>query len=216
MAGVDRLNAGRVMVIGCGALGSLCAMYLAASGVGTIGIADFDTVDISNLQRQLFYTETELGMPKCKTLAVKMQAINSEIKVEQLPFIITREKAYEYFKKYDMVIDGSDNPSTKLMTAAICEDLGIPYCIGGVREYGGQVMSWSPGHIGYSAIFGDIPTCSGFTPCSLGGVLGPAAGVVASMQAAEAIKYISKAGKLLTDRLYVFDLAKPSANIYEF
>lgn len=212
--GVEMLNAGRVLIIGCGALGSLCTMYLAASGTGCIAISDFDTIDISNLQRQLFYTESELGKSKCETLAERIRAINSEIEVITLPFLMTREKAHEYFPGYDFVIDGSDNPATKLMTASVCEEMGIPYCIGGVKEYGGQVMTWIPGHTGYTELFGEVGTCNGLTPCSAGGVFGPAAGIVASMQAAEAIKYISKAGQLLTDRLYVFDLRKSSAEIY--
>ena len=212
--GVELIRSGRVLIVGCGALGSLCAMYLAASGVGSITIADFDTIDISNLQRQLFFTESELGLSKCAILASRMRALNSDVEVEELPVLMNVENALKHFPQHDFIIDGSDNPATKKMTATLCEQLGIPYCIGGVREYAGQVMTWIPGHSGYAEIFGDTQTCSGITPCSLGGVLGPAAGMVASVQAAEAIKYLTRVGKLLTNRLFTFDLSTPSANIF--
>lgn len=204
--GVERLREGRVFIVGCGALGSLCAMYLAAGGVGMVGIADFDTIDISNLQRQLFFGEDVLGKKKCLILAERMRTINSECKVCNYDELITKNRAENIFPDYDFVIDGSDNPKTKLQTASVCESLGIPYCIGGVREYSGQVMSWAPGHTGYSELFGDVLACSGITPCSIGGVLGPAAGVTASVQASEAIKYLSGVGEMLYDKLYNFDL----------
>lgn len=214
--GVARLRAGKVLVIGCGALGSLCAMYLAASGAGTVGIADFDTIDVSNLQRQLFFDESTLGLSKCGILAARMRALNSDVEVVEYPEMINEKKAAGLFALYDFVIDGSDNPSTKLMTARVCEALGKPYCIGGVREMSGQAMSWKPGHAGYAEIFGDTSPCSGFTPCSLAGVLGPAAGVVASVQAAEAIKYLSGTGENLFDRLLTFDMRDATSRVFSF
>lgn len=215
-SGVERIKNGKVLVIGCGALGSLCAMYLAASGVGTLGIADFDTIELSNLQRQLFFDEDQLGKSKAEILRQRINRFNSEIKVEVYIELITEKRAAELFLQYDFIIDGSDNPSTKNMTAKICEELALPYCIGGVREFSGQVMSWSPGHASYEDIFGDVPQCTGFTPCSLAGVLGPAAGVVASVQAAEAIKHIAGCGDMLYDKLWVFDLKKAETQIFSF
>lgn len=212
--GVEKLKAGSVFVVGCGALGSLCSMYLAASGVGTIGIADFDTIDLSNLQRQLFFDEQTLGKPKCGTLARRMRAINSEINVQEYARMINEKIATELFADYDFIIDGSDNPSTKLMTAKVCESIGKPYCIGGVKGFSGQVMSWEPGHCGYSDLFGDAPTCSGFLPCSVAGVLGPAAGVTASVQASEAIKHLTGCGKMLYDKLFTFDLNGATAQVF--
>ncbi len=214
--GVEKLRRGKVLVVGCGALGSLCAMYLAASGVGTVGIADFDTVDISNLQRQLFYDERCLGQPKCATLASRIRLINSETTVNEYSRMINESCAVEIFVGYDFIIDGSDNPSTKHMTATVCQKLGTPYCIGGVREFGGQVMSWSPGHAGYADLFGNTPLCFGFMPCSVAGVLGPAAGVTASVQASEAIKHLTGCGEMLYDKLFTFDLGNTSANVYSF
>lgn len=136
------MNSGRVLVIGCGALGSLCSMYLAASGIGTLSIADFDTIDLSNLQRQLFYKESELGLSKCETLGKRLAELNSSINIELIPGLVNLKKAQELFLEFDFIIDGSDNPSTKYLTASVCESLGVPYCIGGVREFGGQVMTW--------------------------------------------------------------------------
>lgn len=214
--GIARLQSGRVMIVGCGALGSLCAMYLAASGVGTIGIADFDTIDLSNLQRQLFFSEKDLGKSKTEILAERIRDINSETKLEIYNELITASKAESVFRTYDFIIDGSDNPSTKSMTSRVCQKTGLPYCIGGVKEFSGQVMSWSQGHAGYEDLFGDVPQCSGFTPCSLSGVLGPAAGVVASVQASEAIKHLTGCGQMLYDRLFVFDLAQSDARIFKF
>lgn len=212
--GVRQLSEGKVFIVGAGALGSLCAMYLAASGVGTIGIADFDTIDLSNLQRQLFYGESSLGKSKIEILTQHINEINSTVKVNAFFQIIKEASAIKIFPDYDFIIDGSDNPSTKKLTAETCEKAGIPYCIGGVRQFGGQVMSWDKGHMGYLDLFGDIPLCSGFTPCSLGGVLGPAAGVVASIQSAEAIKHLTGAGQMLYDKIFTFDLFNNTSSIF--
>lgn len=204
--GVEKLRNGKVFIIGCGALGSLCAMYLAASGVGTIGLADFDTIDATNLQRQLFYSEDTVGASKIEQLAERLLSLNSETTLHLHKEMITPAKAERIFPDYDFIIDGSDNPSTKLMTSRVCESLGVPYCIGGVESFSGQVMSWSPGHTGYKELFGEIAACSELLPCSIAGVAGPAAGVVASYQASEAIKFLTSAGTMLYDRLHTFDL----------
>lgn len=212
--GIEKLRDGKVMVVGCGALGSLCAMYLAASGIGRTGVADFDTVDISNLQRQLFFDEQSVGMLKVDLLAKRMAAINSEVEIDIFRELITAEKAADLFRGYDCIIDGSDNAATKLMTSQICETLGIPYCIGGVNGFSGQAVSWAPGHLTYRELFGEETDNSGLLPCSLGGVLGPTAGVTASVLAAEAIKIVTGVGVPLYDRIFSFDLASPSANIF--
>lgn len=212
--GIRKIRSAKVLVVGCGALGSLAAMYLAAAGVGEIIISDFDTIDISNLQRQLFYCESELGYSKVDTLSEKLKALNSDVNVIKIAKLITKHNAPEIFKDYDFVIDGSDNQSTKLTTASVCESLGIPYCIGGVESYRGQVMSWMPGAVTYSDIFGNTnPQCSGVLPCTVIGVLGPVAGVVASVQAAEAIKYASGNTNLLLNKIFTFDLNNLTSQI---
>lgn len=203
--GLVALRSAKVLVIGCGALGSMAAMYLAASGIGTVGIADFDTIDLSNLQRQLFFEEGNVGQPKVRVLSERMLALNSEVEVMVHPELVTRDRALSLFPAYDFVIDGSDNPATKVLTDAVSLETGVACCIGGVRGFVGQVMSCAPGHTRYSDVFGEAP-CSGLLPCSVAGVLGPAAGVVASVQAAEAIKHAAGAGDMLYDRLFTVDL----------
>lgn len=209
------LRASRVMVVGCGALGSLCSMYLTASGVGNITIADFDTIDVSNLQRQLFFTETGLGESKARTLADRMSALNSETKITVIETLISRDKALSVFADHDVIIDGSDNPATKLMTDAVCEELGIPCVIAGVRGFECQIMTCIPGSVRYADVFGMSGGCSGGTPCSVGGVLGPAAGVAASIQASEAIKLVAGAGRPLMNRLFTLNLLDMSTVVYD-
>lgn len=212
--GISALAGARVLVVGCGALGSMAAMYLAASGVGTIGIADFDTIDLSNLQRQLFFDESTLGHGKAATLAKRMLALNSSIDVEIIPKLVTREIAEEIFPRYDFIIDGSDNPATKLLTDEISLKTGVPCCIGGVREFAGQVMSCKLGAIRYKDVFGEAPD-AGIAPCGMAGVLGPAAGTVACVQAAETIKHITGCGDMLYNRLFVIDLLTMQAHVTE-
>lgn len=214
--GIKKLRNAKVLIIGCGALGSLCAMYLAASGVGTLGLVDFDTIDVSNLQRQLFFDELSLGKLKNEVLNDRICKINSNTRTVLHSLMINTQKASEIFPEYDFIIDGSDNPSTKKITSTVAEHLSLPYCIGGVNGFSGQVMSWQKGHTGYTGLFGDIPQCTGFTPCSLMGVLGPAAGVVASVQASEAIKYLTGTGQMLYDQLLTFDLRTNAVNIFGF
>lgn len=210
--GIERLRNGKVLILGAGALGSLSAMYLAASGIGRIGIVEFDTVDISNLQRQLFYTMDGAGKPKLQEIASRISALNPSVTVDKYPFMANERNARDLLSDYDFIIDASDNASTKMMTDKVCGELEKSYCIGGVREGSGQVMSWTPGCIRYSDVF-STPECSGLTPCSTGGVLGPAAGVIASVQAGEAIKFITNTGMMLFNRMLIFDMLNLAVSI---
>lgn len=211
--GVAKLQEARVAVIGCGALGSLCAMYLAASGVGNINISDFDTVDLSNLQRQLFFTEADLGKPKALVLRDRMLALNSGVSVNVTQEMVRPANAGDVLAGCDVVVDGSDNPATKLMTDRLAAEYGIPCVIAGVRGFELQVMTCLPGGTRYADIFGDAPACNGFTPCSIAGVLGPTAGIAASLQAAEAIKLITGAGNTLSGKLLTINLLSPSVSL---
>lgn len=204
--GMEKLRETKVMIVGCGALGSVCAMYLAGAGVGEITIADFDTIDISNLQRQLFFESAQAGESKAAVLAERIKALNPDITIKCLQEMITSEKAMTLFADKDFIIDATDNPSSKTMTDGVCQKLGIPYCIGGVSGFKGQAMSWQPGCAAYTDIFSPQTVCSGFTPCSLGGVLGPAAGVVACIQASEAIKHLTGVGEMLYNKIFMIDL----------
>lgn len=206
--GLQKLQDANVLVIGCGALGSMCAMQLAASGIGHLTIADFDTVSLSNLQRQFFFKEREIGQSKCSVLCRRIRELNSEIKVTQLCLEINDSNASIIFPEFDFIIDGSDNPATKYMTAKICNRLNVAYCIGGVRGYGGQVMSWTPGHTSYEDIYGPEASIGELKrPLP---VLGSAAALTASVQVAECVKYITGGGQMLLDRLLIFDLLASS------
>lgn len=211
--GVAKLQEARVAVIGCGALGSLCAMYLAASGVGNINIADFDTVDLSNLQRQLFFTEADLGKPKALVLRDRMMALNSGVSVNVTQEMVRPANAGDFLAGCDVVVDGSDNPATKLMTDRLSAEYGLPCVIAGVRGFELQVMTCLPGGTRYADIFGDAPACDGFTPCSIAGVLGPTAGIAASLQAAETVKLITGAGNTLSGKLLTINLLSPSVSL---
>lgn len=211
--GVAKLQEARVAVIGCGALGSLCAMYLAASGVGNINIADFDTVDLSNLQRQLFFTEADLGKPKVLVLRDRMLALNSGVSVNVTQEMVRPANAGDFLAGCDVVVDGSDNPATKLMTDRLAAEYGIPCVIAGVRGFDLQVITCLPGGTRYADIFGDAPACDGFIPCSIAGVLGPTAGIAASLQAAETVKLITGAGNTLSGKLLTINLLSPSVSM---
>ena len=211
--GVAKLQEARVAVIGCGALGSLCAMYLAASGVGNINIADFDTVDLSNLQRQLFFTEADLGKTKALVLRDRMLALNSGVSVNVTQEMVRPANAGDFLAGCDVVVDGSDNPATKLMTDRLAAKYGIPCVIAGVRGFELQVITCLPGGTRYADIFGDAPACDGFTPCSIAGVLGPTAGIAASLQAAETVKLITGAGNTLSGKLLTINLLSPSVSM---
>ena len=214
--GVERLLGASVLIVGCGALGSVAAMYLAAAGVGRIGVADFDTVGLSNLQRQLSYTEDDLGKPKAETLAAKLKAINSTIKVESIGMMMTKSNLPRYMEEYDVVVEGSDNPSTKYLVSDTARTLGKPCVIGGVRGFVGQINTQLPDGPYYRDIFPDIPESCGLTPCSAMGVLGPVPGMIASLQATEAIKLLTGAGETLSGRLLQIDTLAMTSIIIPF
>lgn len=203
------ISAGSVMVVGCGALGSMVAMQLAGAGVGTIGIADFDTVDISNLQRQFFFATSDAGEPKALLLKRRMEALNPEIEVNLHEGMVTRTSALEIFSPYDFIVDATDNAASMRMVDEVSLTLGKGCCLGGVSGFTGQVTTCVDKESRYSDIFPEA-TDEGLLPCSVAGVMGPAAAMVASIQAAEALKYLTKSGSLLVGRLLVVDLLKDS------
>lgn len=203
--GQIKLLGASVLIIGVGALGTVVAMYLAASGVGHIGICDFDTIDISNLQRQLSFTENDLGKKKVEILADKLREINSEIRIDTYPELLRKYKANTIFADYDVIVEGSDNPSTKYMVTDIAKNLSKPCILGGVAQFAGQVMTILPGGTTYRDLFPEAAGDGEFMPCSVGGVLGPVPGIVGSIQATEVIKVITSAGTPLAGQLLTFD-----------
>lgn len=209
-----RLKNGKVFVVGCGALGSMIAMQLAAAGVGMIAIADFDTVDISNLQRQFFYKTADAGRLKADVLYEEISGINPLCEVRKIVEMINAEKGRNLFKGYDFVMDATDNPDSKRMLETVCEELGIVCCIAGVSGFSGQVMTVYPGDVKFNEVFSPEGGMD-FLPCSAGGVSGPAAALCASLQASECIKYLTGHGECLKSRMLTFNLADNTFHRFE-
>lgn len=200
-AGQKALLEARVLIVGCGALGSISSMYLAASGVGHITLIDFDRIDISNLQRQLSFSTGSIGEKKVTAAATRLHDINPGIEITPLDLRLTEDNAPEIFASQDLIIDGTDNPATKYLIARMAGALGKPYIFGGVHEWRGQVMSCLPGSPGYTDLFPEPAEDASLPP----GLLGPLPGIVASSQAAEAIKILTGAGTPLASRLLLID-----------
>ena len=203
-SGQKKIRECSVAMIGCGALGSIASMYLAGAGTGRLVIADFDTIDITNLHRQLSYKESDTGQSKSATLRTRLLEMNSDIEVEAIEAFIRPDRMREIAASVDVVVEAGDNPDTKYMVSDVCAALGKPCVIGGVSGWEGQVMTQIPGSLTYRDLFPSADT-AGFTPCSIGGVMGPVPGIVGSMQAIETLKIITDAGKTLAGRLLVID-----------
>lgn len=205
--GMETLQNSKVLLIGAGALGSLCAMYLAGAGVGNITIAEFDTIDISNLQRQLFFTTSQAGESKLEVICQRIKDLNPNVNVQGINKIITTSIALEIFPEFDFIIDATDNPHSKMMTDNIATQCGKFYCIGGVSSMRGQIMCSGPGYTTYSEIFNPEGICSDLMPCSINGILGPVAGIISCIQACETIKHLTGTGEMLLNRVLIFDAA---------
>jgi len=210
-AGQEKLLSGRVLLIGAGGLGSPAGLYLAAAGVGTIGVMDADEVDLTNLQRQVFHHTADLGRPKVESAAEEMTAINPDVAVNTYRERFTAANALDILPDYDFVIDGTDNFPSKFLVADACHFAGKPYSHAGILRFDGQTMTVKPGETAcYRCVFNSPPPAGVVPSCSQAGVLGVLAGVVGSLQATEAIKYILEKGDLLTDTLLVYNALKAS------
>lgn len=212
--GQARVRKARVLIVGCGGLGSPVAMYLAAAGVGTIGLVDGDVVTLSNLQRQIIHWEEDIDCAKVDSAADKMQRINPEVTVRTYATMLTRENAEEIMAEYDFVLDCTDSKTAKYLVTSACEQMGKPYCCGGVVAYSAQIMTCLPGTMGYRDLFAEVPD-EVQTSATIG-VLGPAVGVMGSIQACEAIKYITGIGELLTNKLLTIDVRTMKFQTYVF
>lgn len=203
--GQAKLKAARVLVIGSGGLGSPVLLYLAAAGVGTLGVVDYDTVDESNLQRQILHFSEDVGTDKVVSACRKLRALNPEIEVVAHHTKFTADNAVELVASYDFVVDCSDNFVTKYLIDDVCVAQQKPYSHGSVVAMRGEVMTYTPGHAGYRSVFGDPPLDGSGIVSSQMGILGALAGVVGSIQATEVIKYFTGIGELLTNRLLIID-----------
>lgn len=214
--GQQRLINGKVLIIGAGGLGSPCALYLTAAGVGTIGIVDGDLVSLSNLQRQIIHFTDDLGKEKVVSAAEKMKRMNPEVKVIIHHSYITVDNATDIIRDYDFILDCTDSFASKYLVNDACILADKPFCCGGVVKWGGQIMTHTPGTACYRCIFPEPPSEDNVETCSTVGVLGPAVGVMGAIQAAEAVKYLSGAGTLLTNSLLMFDTLTMQFNRFEF
>jgi thiazole biosynthesis adenylyltransferase ThiF len=203
--GQQKLFDGKVLIIGAGGLGAPIALYLAAAGVGTIGIADADEVDLSNLQRQVIHFTPDVGKAKVESACEKMQAINPDVKVNTYRQWVTAENIAELIADYDFVIDGTDNFAAKFLINDACVLAGKPYSHGGILAFDGQTMTVKPGESAcYRCVFPEPPPKDAIPTCSQAGVIGVLPGVLGTIQATEAIKFLLGKGELLTSRLLTY------------
>ncbi len=213
--GQEKLKNSSVLIVGAGGLGTPCALYLAGAGVGVIGIADADDVSVSNLHRQVIHPASRTGVNKAESAKESMLAINDEIKVITYPYFITTDNVEDIISQYDFVLICVDNFETRFLVNDTCVKLRKPFCNGGVIRFEGQVLTYVPGKGPcYRCIFEDIPED---VPNNAElGVMGPAVGVIGSLQALEAIKYITGVGKLLIGRMLIFDGLTMETRIAKF
>lgn len=204
--GQEKLLQAKVLIVGAGGLGSPAALYLAAAGVGTIGIVDSDTVEISNLQRQIAHFTKDIDISKVESAAEKMRAINPDITVRTHKEYLCADNISQIIEEYDFVLDGTDNFPTKFLVNDACVFLGIPFSHGGILRFNGQTMTVIPGQSAcYRCSFRTPPPPDAVPSCAQAGVLGAVAGMLGTIQAAEALKFITGVGELLTDNLLTFD-----------
>jgi len=207
--GQRRLKAARVLLIGAGGLGSPAAMYLAAAGVGTLGIVDHDAVDLTNLQRQILHGTATVGRRKVVSAADRLDDLNPHVHVVPLDVRLSAANAREIIRDYDIVVDGSDNFPTRYLVNDACVLEGKPLVYGSIFRFDGQVSLFHPpAGPCYRCLFAEPPAPDAVPSCAEGGVLGVLPGIVGSLQALEAIKYVTGAGQSLLGRLLLFDALK--------
>lgn len=211
MKGQFALKKSRVLVIGAGGLGSPVLYYLAAAGVGHIGIVDGDTVDLSNLQRQILFDSTRVGKSKADEAAEKIRLLNPNVETRTYPTWLRSDNALQILENYDLVVDGSDNFQTRYLVNDACVLLGKPLVYGSIFQFEGQVTVFNlkdeAGERGpnYRDLFPEPPPPGLVPSCAEGGVLGVLPGIIGSMQANEAIKILTGIGATLSGRLFIFD-----------
>lgn len=201
-AGQQRLLDASALVVGAGGLGAPASLYLAAAGIGWLGLMDGDSVELSNLQRQIIHGETDLGQPKVASAVQKLQVLNSNMQLAAIPEFFTAANAASCLAGYDFVVDATDAPASKAQLAQSCYQYGIAYCHAGVEAFHGQLLTVIPGETAcYHCVFADNTEALS----DLAGPIGPLPGVLGSLQALEAVKYLASLGGLYSNRLLTID-----------
>lgn len=209
-AGQQRLLDAKVLVVGAGGLGSPLLLYLAAAGVGTLGVVDDDTVELSNLQRQVLHSTETLGTPKVGSAAARLRALNPEVELETYPVRLEAENALELLQPFNLIIDGSDNLPTRYLVSDACVLLGKPLVYGAATQFEGQLsLLHAPcdGEMGpcYRCLYPEAPPADMVPSCAEGGVLGALVGVIGSLMATEAVKHLVGLGGSSAGRLTHYD-----------
>ncbi len=206
MDGQRALKAGKVLCIGAGGLGSPAAMYLAAAGVGTIGVVDFDVVDMSNLQRQLLHTTPDVGRSKLDSARDKILALNPNVRVETYDTALSSANALEIFRPYDVILDGTDNFPTRYLVNDACVLLGKPNAYGSIFRFEGQASVFATrGGPCYRCLYPEPPPPGLVPSCAEAGVLGVLPGIIGTIQATETLKLLLGVGESLAGRFLIFD-----------
>ena len=204
--GQKKISEGKVLIIGTGGLGSPVAFYLAAAGVGTIGLIDDDVVDLSNLQRQILHSTKDIGRPKVESGKETLNDLNPEVNVITYGYRLNKDNILDIIKDYDIIVDGTDNFTTRYLTNDACVMTGKPFVHGGILKFVGQVFTIKPGEGPcFRCIFREPPPAGAVPNCAEAGVLGVIAGTIGVIQATEVLKYILGLGDLLVGRLLNYD-----------
>lgn len=203
--GVKRILKSKVLIVGCGGLGSPVASYLSAAGVGTIGLIDGDVVELSNLQRQVIHSTSRLGMPKVESACLNMKDLNPDVNIITYRELLTAGNAAGIILAYDFVIECTDNYDTKFLVNDSCVALEKPFSHGSVLRFEGQTLTYIPGAACYRCVYETPPPAGTVPGAAQAGVLGSVAGILGTIQATEALKYITRTGELLVNRLLVVD-----------
>lgn len=205
-AGQRKLLSSKVLLIGAGGLGSPAAVYLAAAGIGTIGIVDADKVELTNLQRQILHHTSDLGVEKVKSAQTKMRAINPDVTVKPYHELVSAANIRKIIREYDFVIDATDNFPAKFLINDACFFENKPFSHAGVLRFDGQLMTVLPSKSAcYRCVFHSLPSADVARSCSHAGILGVLPGVIGILQATETIKYLLSIGELLTDALLTYN-----------
>jgi adenylyltransferase/sulfurtransferase len=206
-AGQRKLLEASVLCIGAGGLGSPAAMYLAAAGVGRLGILDFDRVDLTNLQRQILHGTKDVGRPKVESAVERLRDLNPDIEIVPLDTLLTSENAFQVLEPWDVIVDGTDNFPVRYLVNDATQMLGKPLVYGSIYQFEGQATVFMPGPETpcYRCLFPQPPPPGTVPSCAEGGVFGVLPGIIGSIQAAEAIKLITGVGEPLVGKLLLFD-----------